>query len=308
VPGRTAILVVNGFDRIGLWGTHFDEDNALRYPWIEVCLRELERRSHGGDHEVLVWDNTQMPELRAIVRHHGARLYPSDQELEERAEAGGALVLPLVLSHSQSLQRLWSLVGEEFDYVMTLDTDAFPIQDDWIERLKEHLANASLTGIWRDEMDVRLQPFVHPSCLFARRERLRRMEKPFSSEGVQDVGQRVTEEIEDCGERIVALRRSNARNAHFLIGGIYGDLVYHHAAGSRVPLFRLTEGEDRDERIYTRLRNAVFEDVDGVMSVLRGQSEADLGLDWEVVAPWPRPPWSGSVPGLAEDMDEGAGM
>src|ERR1019366_2739775 len=133
---------------------------------------------------------------------------------------------------------------------MTLDTDAFPIQDGWIERLKDCLADASLAGIWRDEMAVGLQPFVHPSCLVTRRERLLRMERPFLLQGVQDVGQRITLEIAGDGENIVGLRRSNARNAHFLIGGIYGDLVYHHAAGSRFPIFRLTEGEERDERIY----------------------------------------------------------
>ena len=310
MPGRTAILIVNGYDRIGLWGTHFAEGDALRYPWIEVCLREVERWSRGSDYEVLVWDNTQMPELRAIVRRYGGRLYPSDEELKkhEAPEAGGDVVRRLVLSHSQSLQRLWSLVGDEFEYVLTLDTDAFPIQDGWIERLKEYLADASLAGIWRDEMAVRLQPFVHPSCLFARRERLLRMDRPFSFEGVQDVGQRITLQVASAGEDIVPLRRSNARNAHFLIGGIYGDLVYHHAAGSRFPVFWLTEGEDRDERVYTLLRTAVFEDVDRVMSVLCGGSEDDLGLEWEGVTPSPKPPWSGRGPRHGEGTEREAGM
>lgn len=288
VPGRTAILVVNGFDRIGMWETHFDEGDALRYPWIEVCLREVKRRSRGSDYEVLVWDNSHMPELRAVVRRYGARLFPSDEELNESPEADGGVSSELVLSHGRSLQRLWSAVGDEFEYVMTLDTDAFPIQDGWIERLKDCLADASLAGIWRDEMAVGLQPFVHPSCLFTRRERLLRMERPFLLQGVQDVGQRITLEIAGDGENIVGLRRSNARNAHFLIGGIYGDLVYHHAAGSRFPIFRLTEGEERDEHIYTRLRAAVFEDLDHVVSVLRGDSDDDLGLEWEQVKAWPR--------------------
>jgi len=309
VPGRTAILIVNGFDRIGLWGTHFDPSDALRYPWLEVCLREVKRRSPDTDHEVLVWDNTQMPEMRAIARRHGARLYPSDDELNDsqNGAAAGEVVPSLVLNHAGSLQRLWSMVGEEFEYVMTLDTDAFPIQDGWIERLKEHLSDASLTGIWRDEMSVRLQPFVHPSCLFARRERLLHLDRPFSFAGVQDVGQRVTLEVAEAGEGIVPLYRSNGRNAHFLIGGIYGNLVYHHAAGSRVPIFRLTEGEERDQRVYTQLRNAVFEDVDGVMAVLRGESEDDLGLEWEQVNAYPKLRWLGQGPRQIEGGEEGAG-
>jgi len=282
VAGRTAILIVNGFDRIGLWGTYFDPRDVLRYPWLEVCLREVKRRSLDTDHEVLVWDNTQMPEMRTIARLHGARLYPSDNELNDSqtGDAAGEVVPSLVLNHPGSLQRLWSMVGDEFEYVMTLDTDAFPIQDGWIERLKERLDDASLTGVWRDEMSAGLQPFIHPSCLFARKQRLRRIDEPFSPRGVQDVGQRITLEVTANGEKVAGLRRSNARNAHFLIGGLYGDLVYHHAAGSRVPVFRLTEGEERDRHIYNRLRDAVFDDVDRVVSVLRGESEDDLGLEW----------------------------
>jgi hypothetical protein len=303
--GRTAILIVNGFDRIGMWDTHFDEGDALRYPWIEVCLRELKRRSTGSEYEVLVWDNTQMPEMRAVATGYGARLYPSDEELlaESRADGGGAP--ELVLSHGKSLQRLWSSVGDEFDYVLTLDTDAFPIQDGWIETLKANLVGASLTGIWRDEMAGGLEPFVHPSCLFARRDRLLRMNQPFLLKGVQDVGQRIMLEIDGAGENIVGLRRSNARNAHFLIGGIYGDLVYHHAAGSRFPIFRLTEGEGRDEQIYARLRDAVFKDVDAVISVLRGQSDDDLGLEWDHVEAWPRTHWSGHGPRRLDDAEGG---
>jgi hypothetical protein len=273
MPGRTAILVVNGFDRLALWQAPFDEDDAKRYPWIELCLREVTRRSNGSDYEVLVWDNSQLPEQRAIARRHGARLYPTDEQLSSDARPG------LVLSHAASLQRLWPQVSDEFDYVMTLDTDAFPIQDGWIELLKQRLQDASLTGIWRDEMST-VQPYVHPSCLFARRERLLRIEEPFSRRGVQDVGQRITLGIAGDGERVAGLHRSNARNAHFLIGGLYGDLVYHHAAGSRAPVFWMTEGKERDERVYTRLREAIFDDVDRVVSVLRGEADDDLGLEW----------------------------
>jgi hypothetical protein len=280
MDGRTAILVVNGFDRKGILGTHFAAADALRYPWIDVCLREVKRRSLGSDYEVLVWDNSQMPELRAIARGHGASLYPSDDELSELTEAtGDAVGAGLVFNHARSLQRLWAHVGDEFEYVMTLDTDAFPIQDGWLERLKEHLARASLTGIWRDEMAVFVMPYVHPSCLFARRERLLQVDNAFSRQGVQDVGQRISFEIASAGEDITPLRRTNARNAHFLMGGIYGDLVYHHGAGSRYPIFRLTEADQREEPIYKSLRNAVFEDVDRLVAVLRGEGEDNFGLE-----------------------------
>ncbi len=293
---------MNGFDRVGLWGTHFDADDALKFPWIKLCLRELERRSRGSDYEVFVWDNSQQPELRAIARGFGARVYPSDDELVSANASKGAG--RLVVNHGASLHKLWSLVSEDFEYVMTLDTDAFPVRNGWIESLQQKLDHASLTGIWRDEMASRLQPFVHPSCLFARRQRLLQLVRPFSYVGVQDVGQRITLEITGAGETVAPLRRSNSRNPHFLIAGIYGDLVYHHAAGSRVPVFRMSEGEERDELVYTRLRTALFKDVDHVMAVLRGESDDDLGLDWERVEPWPKPVWVGIGPRQIEAAED----
>lgn len=300
MPDRTAILIVNGFDRIGLWGTTFELEDALRYPWIEVCLREVKRRSQGTDYAVFVWDNSQMPALRASARRSGAHVLPSDESL-----TGGDLAGSPVLLHAHALNRLLAEVDESFDFVMTLDSDAFPVRDGWIEDLRQRLRTTSLTGIWRDEMASRLEPFVHPSCLYIRRERLLQMKQPFSFAGVQDVGQRITNEVLDAGEKIMPLMRSNVRNAHFLMGGIYGDLVYHHAAGSRRPVFRLTEGDERESRIYAALRDEVFTDLDHLIAILRGESDDDLGLDWERAKPWVRMEWLGRT---LREIDEAEGI
>jgi len=295
-------LIVNGFDRIGLWGTTFEEQDALTYPWIDLCLREVRRRSDGSNYEVFVWDNSQMPALRAVIRDYGARLHPSDEQIAAARSDDSGVAKSLVLIHAASLQKLLDEVGDEFEYVITLDTDAFPIQDGWIEQLKRNLEATSLTGVWRDEMALRLGPFVHPSCLAIKRERLLQLDQPFSFAGVQDVGQRITYAVLEAGERIMPLARSNARNPHFLIGGIYGDLIYHQAAGSRRPIFRLTEGEGRDAHIYETLRDAVFGDVDHTMAVLRGASDDDLNLEWERSEPQIRIEWPGR--GLREALDE----
>lgn len=288
MPARTAILVVNGFDRIGLWGTTFEQQDAIDYPWIDVCLREVERHSRMSDYEIFVWDNSQIPALREIIRRHGARVLPLESALMD-----GGLVDSLVLLHARALHRLLTEVDDSFDCVVTLDTDAFPIRDGWIEQLRLNLRTTALTGVWRDEMAARLEPFVHPSCLCIRRERLLQMTEPFAFTGVQDVGQGITHDVLDAGERIMPLRRSNVRNAHFLMAGIYGDLVYHHAAGSRRPVFRLTEGDDRESRVYSVLRDAVFYDVDHLIAVLKGESEDDMGLDWQPAVPQVRMEWLG---------------
>jgi hypothetical protein len=304
MPGRTAILVVNGFDRIGLFGSTFDAADAVRYPWIDLCLREVARRSVGSEYDVFVWDNSQMPALRAAITRWGARMFPSDEVVAGARidPATTELVNRLVLQHANALETLWSVVGEGYDYLITLDSDAFPVRDGWIAQLQRNLGTASLTGIWRDEMPGALEAFVHPSGLAIRCDRLRAIPAPFALAAVQSFGQQVTQDILLAGEKVIPLRRSNFRNAHFLMGGIYGDLIYHHGAGSRRPLFRMTEGEDRDERVYARLRELVFEDVDTLIAVLRGDSNADLGLAWDRVEPrvWTPARWSG--PGVRKDI------
>src|SRR5207245_7196196 len=100
MPARTAILIVNGFDRVGLWGTKFDAADALRYQWIDLCLREVARRSEGSDYEVFVWDNSQLRELRDAIRRHGARLLPSDEDLGGPPHAGN-IVQRFVLRHEK---------------------------------------------------------------------------------------------------------------------------------------------------------------------------------------------------------------
>ncbi|HET7467615.1 MAG TPA: aminoglycoside 6-adenylyltransferase [Candidatus Dormibacteraeota bacterium] len=313
MPGRTAILIVNGYDRIGLWGHRFDPSEAAAYPWIELCLREVARRSKDSDHEVLVWDNSHLDAQREVARRFGARVLPSDDELDVARREGEEATRRLERLHMQALERLLQATDDNFEYVITLDTDAFPVKDGWIEHMKSLLGNASLTGIWRDEMAGVLEPYVHPSCMCIRRDRLLRMQSPFSFEGVQDVGQRITREVLISGERIAPLRRSNARNFHFLVGGIYGDLVYHHSAGSRRPVFRMTVGEDTDERVFKRLREALFEDTDHVVKVLRGESDDDLGLGGELVRPMIRVNWTGMGPrdvawldGLPSDLSSHA--
>jgi hypothetical protein len=293
VSGRTAILIVNGYDQVGLFGTTFEASEAISYPWIELCLREVERRSRGADYEVFVWDNSRLSELRGAIASRGVHLFPSDDDLVARRPDATLDVQTLSLLHAASLHRLLANVDESFDYVATLDTDAFPIKDGWLDDLHSNLASAELTGIWRDEMAPRLTPFVHPSCMCLRRERLLEIDNPFSFDGVQDAGQWITNHVLLAGERIAPLRRTNARNAHFLMGGIYGDLIYHQGAGSRRPMFRLTEGDAADNNAYELLREAAFGDIDHLVAVLSGRVDDDIGFTEDRNEPWARTAWPG---------------
>jgi hypothetical protein len=257
-PPRTAILVVNGFDRRGRWGD-FNAEEAREYPWIELCLRQIRRHSRGSSYEVLVWDNTWMPEHRAIIE--------SDPKVRrfEPAEPGTDV------RHGASLDQLVKKVRPRTEFIITLDTDSFPIRDGWIENLTGRLTDEVLvSGVWRDEMLPGKPAFIHPCCLAIRKSTLRELGARFAVGSGADVAHNVTLAVEESGRRASKLRRSNAFNPHFLMGAVYGDLVYHQGAGSRAPMFSAKTDAEHDEAVRLALRDAAFSDLDTLVDALAG--------------------------------------
>jgi Glycosyl transferase family 2 len=262
VGGRTAVLIVNGFSP----RTPAARIEAIRFPWVALCLREVARRSNGANVETIVWDNSGLPEHQPILRL-ADRVY---RWPIERARG-------FQVSHARALDELVARTDDDVEYLVTLDTDAVPVADEWIETMTRHLDDgASVVGVWRDEMEPTVRPYVHPSCMCVHREEMIASGFKFSTGVGEEPGQRLTEEFERRGGRVVGLRRSNAVNAHFLMGGLYGDLVYHHGAGSRPARFYTSTDPAADERIRRLLRSTVFSDFDHVVAVLRGETVNDL--------------------------------
>ena len=261
--------MVNGFDRHSV--SAFDVDEARRFPWIRIFLEQLERHTPAGSYDLLVWDNSFFPEqLELIAASPSARVF---------SESGSGKDV----RHGRALDRLLQQVPAETEYVVTLDTDSFPIRDGWLENVLGRLQEgASLVGVWRDEMAPEIRPYVHPSCLAARRETLLELGINFAREDGQDVGQNITSAVLERGGGISRLRRSNARNLHFLLAGIYGDLVYHHGAGSRHASFWTSDDAQADEAARIALRDAAFRDLETFVALLTGdaprEAATDLGL------------------------------
>jgi hypothetical protein len=267
---RAAILVVNGFDRRGLSGDYSTEE-ARRFPWIRLCLEQLERHT-ASPYDVLAWDNSFLPEHLEILAASPRVTVYSDRKKQTDVR------------HARALERLLREVPSEAEYVVTLDTDSFPIRDGWLDNLLGRLVRGAwIAGIWRDEMAPRIEPFVHPSCLATRRDTFLHLGVGFRRDGGQDVGQNLTKAVVASGGRVSRLRRSNARDVHFLMGGIYGDLVYHHGAGSRHASFWTSTDRQADEEIRVALRDAAFNALDPLIDLLAGDSPleeaAELGLE-----------------------------
>jgi hypothetical protein len=269
VAPRTAILVVNGFDRHSQAG--FDEEEARRFPWIRLCLKQLERYSGESEYQILVWDNSFLPEHLEILE--ATPRVSVFSESEKRKD----------VRHGRALDRLLHEVPEDTEYVVTLDTDSFPIRDGWLENLTGRLdRGAWIAGVWRDEMAPRIPPYVHPSCLAARRETLLELGVEFARKpGVHrvDVGQNITNAVVSAGGRLSRLRRSNARNMHFLMGGVYADLVYHHGAGNRRASFWTSFDTNADDAVRIALRDAAFADLQGLVDFLTGNGPLEEPSD-----------------------------
>jgi hypothetical protein len=277
---RIAILLVNGFDRRGQWG-QYNEAEAIDYPWIALCLRQIERNSKGRDYEVFVFDNSHLKVHEDLMRQYEhVRVLPGRWFARLGRFAGRVYVGRFVeLAHPRALDYLVGRVAPDFDYVITLDTDSFPVRDDWLDVLINACEDgAAVVGVYRDEMAPSIRPFIHVSGLCVRRRDLCALRVSFARRRSQDVGQNITEEFRRLGRKIVPLERSNRVNYHFLVGGIYGDVIYHHGAGSRNAEFWTSTDCDADELVSTALRDAAFRDLDHLIAVLRGDVVNDLGL------------------------------
>lgn len=260
---RVAILVVNGFFRATPHADFYAEE-ARRFPWIDLCLRQIARFT-STPHTVHVWDNADLPEHNAILAAH-------PDVVVHRSRRGRAL------PHGQALDRLLRRVPNQVEYVVTMDTDAFPVRRGWLPNLLGRLQNgAALAGIWRDEMAPDIEPFVHPSCLAVRHDTLRALGVPFRKADGQDVAWNLTRAVADSGGRISRLRRSNVRSLHFLMGGLYADLVYHQGAGSRDARFWTSQGDQAEEATRVALRDAAFRDLDALVDYLSGDAPATVG-------------------------------
>jgi hypothetical protein len=125
------------------------------------------------------------------------------------------------------------------DLLVFLDSDAFPVVP-WEDFVREKLKSNVLVAVRREENLGDPQP--HP-CFCVTAVKFWKEEKGDWSKGyrwknsagnlVTDVGGNLLMKLNEAGMPWHPLLRSNAVNVHPLFFGIYGDLVYHHGAGSR---------------------------------------------------------------------------
>jgi len=148
----------------------------------------------------------------------------------ERPEVDG-LLLPANVGHELALD-LGVLLAET-EFVVALDVDAFPLRDDWLERLLSPLSEgAQVSG-------ARLnREYVHPCCWAMRKARFVERGHSFRSDYVPRSEGR--DASGDVGE---AISTAEAPDMHFFeatskrgpgdIGTVFGGIVYHNFYATR---------------------------------------------------------------------------
>lgn len=178
---------------------------------------------------------------------------------------GKEYLKPLLLQGTSlrgSLEHIWYLdqlksiaLNDGCDYICTFDVDSWPINNNFFERAISLLGDESveLMAVQREENGDSYLP--HPSFIFGNAPLFRKFDLCFG--GPREESERSeynlflaeTRQTFDTGIGIgyqlwkrhipwLKLLRSNAEDYHFLMGGVYGGLVFHVGSSSRVKRFR----------------------------------------------------------------------
>jgi hypothetical protein len=141
-------------------------------------------------------------------------------------------------NHLDCLRKAISKFDDSCDYLLILDSDCFPIKQNWHKKLASEMVrrNYQIAAPYRLE---NLDKFPHPCAMFMTQKGYRELNLTLTEPGDSMLGGMPKDPT--CTNDCFPLIRSNRVNIHPLGAGIYYDTFYHHGAGSRDPLFRITD-------------------------------------------------------------------
>lgn len=239
-----AILIVNG------------KFNYKDHLWIELSIKNIIRfTSPYSDFKIFVWnhdvDNPRVQAYFDSVKNDVEVLSEKNFDLSQWQGVGCGPQIPRLMVfaggyhvHRGALQMLYDFVTGSYDvdFIFTFDSDSWPIRNNWEVPLVYQLErDIRLTGIWRDELQAVIPPYVHPSCLGIKAATVAKLNLRFDYEPIpprEDTLSHFTYSIREHfgSEVILPLKRSNSREYHSVFNGVYGfhnGIIYHHHLGSR---------------------------------------------------------------------------
>ncbi|MDJ0688716.1 MAG: hypothetical protein QNJ41_09410 [Xenococcaceae cyanobacterium MO_188.B32] len=273
---KAAILIVNG------------GQDPKEGKWIKLCIGKIQEYTDPDKYHCYVWNNnTDDTQVVSFLRSTANTTLIQAKRNEVSPKQIGQRMQEVV--HAIPLQKLFEIARQDNpEYIVVMDSDAHPIKYDWLEKLTSSLnKHTVLSGVWRDELKEAIAPYIHPSCLcttlkFIESNGLRfDFIAPNTPEKKHDTLSCFTDKANDLGLSTYKLTRSNGRNFHRLIGGIYGNIIYHHGAGSRSSFTFHDEAEQKDKIQYFLKRNEklakatvnlVFLEYENYIAWLRGDT------------------------------------
>lgn len=200
--------------------------------WIDLQLAYIERYT------------SEPYRVYACLDHVDRRHFGKFDHAEHRGER--------IAPEYEHLARVISEQADPDDWLVFLHGDTIPIAD-WVPALREAMERVPLVGIRRDENLG--EPHPH-ACFTVTTPRFwnelgaswRRGPEWIGTTGraTTDLGAELWRQLEKSGIAWEPILRSNRRDIHPLWFGVYGDVVYHHGAGFRLPISRVDADPSRD--------------------------------------------------------------
>lgn len=260
-PGDVAICTIHGNT------PSYGGDFARRYAWPKLQIEQLRRHTARG-YRVYAFGNQLMREHEEYLRGCPEVTYFSSKE-----------VLNSTFEHVWPLRNwLGRIALRDHRILVHLDSDAFPVKDDWLAFTTQKLTRrCPVVAVKRVENG---DQHSDRCFLVYSRGGFRRHAFDFSKVGVVDSGGGISDYLEKQNLEWYAMLRSNAFDYHPLIAGIYDDRIYHHAAGSRLPHFRCNHNAQnqqghwqKEQAIHRILTRRIFDHTGDFLAELRGRHQ-----------------------------------
>ena len=140
-------------------------------------------------------------------------------------------------NHVQCLQKLISKIDQSCEYFLLLDSDCFPITENWHQILNRKMSEFGFDQASPIRFE-NLDTFPHPSAMFFNKNGINNF-NPTILETMNLLGKKCQDT--SCKASFFPLLRTNRVNVHPICAAIYYDIFYHHGAGSREISFRSTD-------------------------------------------------------------------
>lgn len=235
---------------------------------LDLQLRYIAATLEGYEYTIYAGANRLLPDLRRTLEVAPHVKIVSLPRYE--GNPAGAPSIEASIEHAFYLDLLLrEATNDGCTHLAAVDSDSFPVLPDWPNVLLQRMGSMRFAGVLRSEnLDTNLP---HPCGFFMTRsfllERGPRLFPPtseiFSSTSFREF-LKETAQRTDTGigyghalwvskEPWLPLLRSNQRNLHFLMAGIYGDIFFHLGASSRRPWFYF----DYQTRLSLRMKPAL---------------------------------------------------